>query len=78
LSHTTLGQETLAVIKDRCEKTDDETWAQVLKLFHKDYALGDILSLEQIGLTKFPFNHAGKIMKPNLLKILQQAFANGM
>lgn len=39
---------------------------RVLDLFGKDYALGGVATLQQLGLDDFPLNSTGKIMKLTL------------
>ena len=51
-------------------KTEDQVKEQVLDLFGKDYALGAVVSLKQLGLDDFPINATGKIMKITLQDLI--------
>lgn len=44
-------------------KTEDEIKNHVRLTFGEDYALEGVLSLEQIGLNKFPVNATHKVVK---------------
>lgn len=70
--HSTLGQEPLVVVQDLNGKTEDEIREEVVRMFGKDYAVGPVLTLKQLGLTAFPLNLTGKIMKSELLTCAQQ------
>ncbi|MCJ1247983.1 hypothetical protein MMC30_005198 [Trapelia coarctata] len=61
--HRSLGHEPFAVLSDFNGKNEAEIKNHVLLTLGKDYALGGLLSLRQIGLDKFPVNATHKIMK---------------
>ena len=63
IPHPEYGHEPYAVVKQFGSKTEDQVKQQVIDLFGKDYALGGICALQQLGLTEFPLNATGKIMK---------------
>lgn len=44
-------------------RTEAQIKEHVRAAFDKDYALGGLASLKQIGLVDFPFNSTHKIMK---------------
>jgi len=68
IPHETLGQEPFAVVRDLNGRTKADAYQQVLDLFGKDYALGGVATLEELGLTDFPLNATGKIMKLELVE----------
>lgn len=72
--HPVLGQEPLVVLKALNGKTEDEIKQQVLDMFGKDYALGTVVTLEQLGKQEFPLNATGKIMKREVLEWVKEYY----
>ena len=75
--HSILGQEPLVVLKDLSGKTENEIKERVIEMFGKDYALGPVLTMKQLGLENFPLNATGKIMKLELLKSVKEYYGKG-
>lgn len=71
MPHSTLGHEPWAVVKNLEGKTTSQIEQQVVDLFGKDYALGGAVSLQQLGMTDFPLNATGKIMKVSHIRFAQ-------
>lgn len=61
--HPTLGHEPIAVLDDMNEKSEDQIRDHVTGLLGPEYALGRVLSLHQIGLSKFPVNTTHKVVR---------------
>ena len=72
IESASLGQEPFAVLDAFKGKSKDEIKKRVFDAFGKDYALADVASLEELGLTAFPMNATGKIMKIDLVKVLEE------
>lgn len=65
--HPILGQAPCAVVKSLGSNTKEAVKKHVLEIFGPDYALGDVLTLEELALEDFPVNATGKILKRELL-----------
>lgn len=72
--HPVLGQEPLVVLKALNGKTEDEIKQQVLDMFGKEYALGPVTTLEQLGRQGFPLNATGKIIKRDVLEWVKEYY----
>lgn len=70
--HPVLGQEPLVVLTALNGKREDEIRQHVLDMFGKDYALGPVITLEQLGKQGFPLNATGKIMKRDVLEWVKE------
>lgn len=68
IPHHVLGNEPFAVLGALNGKTEAQVKSHVRTVFGKDYALGGLASLEQLGLAEFPFNPTRKIMKSEVRK----------
>lgn len=69
--HPVLGQAPYAVVKHLGPSTKDAVRKHILDIFGPDYALGDVLTLEELGMEDFPTNATGKILKRELLDLIQ-------
>ncbi|KFA71120.1 hypothetical protein S40288_04511 [Stachybotrys chartarum IBT 40288] len=63
VSHPVLGAEPFAVLGSYNGKGKEEIQGHIRTALGKDYALGGVASLEEIGLSHFPVNPTHKIMK---------------
>lgn len=72
--HPVLGQEPLVVVKGLNGKTGEKLRERVLKMFGKDYAVGDVLTLEDLGEREFPLNATGKIMKKDVVEMVERYY----
>ncbi|GIZ46365.1 hypothetical protein CKM354_000949300 [Cercospora kikuchii] len=70
--HATFGQVPLAVVEALHGKTADEVKDQVVTMFGQDYALGGVVTLQQLGLESWPSNATGKIMKLELMPKVEE------
>ena len=66
--HHVLGDEPFAVLGSLNGKTEAQVKSHVRAVFGKDYALGGLATLNQLGLVEFPFNPTRKIMKSEVRK----------
>lgn len=55
-------------MQDLGSKTKDEVEEEIIKIFGPDSALGGVATLKELGLSEFPLNPTGKIMKRDLEK----------
>ena len=46
--------------------TREEIAREVVARFGEDYAIGGVLTLEELGFTEYPINASGKIVKREL------------
>lgn len=69
--HPILGQAPCVVVKSLGPTTKEAVRNHVLEIFGPDYALGDVLTLKELGLEDFPINITGKILKRELLDLVQ-------
>lgn len=68
VAHPTLGQEPYAVVDNMSGKSKADVKQHVTDMFGPDYAMGDVLALSELGLSEFPLNATGKILKRELLE----------
>ena len=61
--HHVLGAEPFAVLSSYNGKTEAQIKDHVRAVFGRDYALGGLTSLKQLGLVKFPLNATHKVVK---------------
>ena len=61
--HHVLGAEPFAVLSSYNGKNESQIKDHVRVVFGKDYALGGLASLQQLGLVEFPLNPTHKIIK---------------
>lgn len=61
--HPVVGFEPFAVLASFSGKTEDQIKQHVRDVFGKDYALGGLASLKDLGLLEFPVNQTHKIVK---------------
>ena len=61
--HHVLGAEPFAVLSSYSGKTEASIKNHVEAVFGRDYALGGLVSLKQLGLVEFPLNSTHKIIK---------------
>lgn len=72
--HPVLGQEPLVVVKALNGTTEEDIKQRVLEMFGKDYAVGPVITLEQLGKEEFPLNATMKVMKTELLKLVKDYY----
>ena len=53
----------IAVVSDLTDKTEDQIRSHVVDVLGQDYSLDRILSLRQLGLSKFPVNATHKVVR---------------
>lgn len=70
--HPTLGHEPIAVVKSLGCKSGDEAKQHVVEVFGRDFTLGSVVTLQDLGLETFPLNATGKVMKTALQKNVVQ------
>lgn len=75
--HRELGEEPLAVLKDLGGKTEQEIMDRVVQVLGPDFALGKVVTLEQLGLEAFPLNATGKVVRLELLETAKGYFEGG-
>ena len=68
--HHVLGAEPFAVLNSYDGKTEVQIKDHVRAVFGKDYALGGLASLKQLGVIEFPLNPTHKIIKSELQTIV--------
>ena len=61
--HREFGHEPYAVVQQLGGTSEQQIKQCVLDVFGKDYALGGLCTLQQLGLADFPRNATDKIMK---------------
>ena len=61
--HHVLGSEPFVVLSTMNGKNEAEIKAHVRAVFGKDYAIGGLASLKQLGLVEFPLNPTHKVIK---------------
>lgn len=64
--HHVLGAEPFAVLSSYNDKTEAQIKDHVRAVFGRDYALGGLASLKQLGLVEFPLNPTHKIIKSEI------------
>ncbi|KAF2161264.1 hypothetical protein M409DRAFT_69872 [Zasmidium cellare ATCC 36951] len=69
--HAVLGQEPLVVVKGLGGKTEEEVKRRVEEMFGRDYAVGSVVTLEQLGRREFPLNATGKIIKREVVELVE-------
>ena len=70
--HHVLGHEPFAVLSKYNGKTEDEIKNHVRALLGRDYALGGLSLLAQLGLHAFPVNPTHKIIKFEVQKAVMK------
>lgn len=64
VAHPILGQEPFAVVEGYDQGVDSSTLERlIIDRFGHEYALGGVLTLSQLGLSTWPLNATGKVMK---------------
>ncbi|KUL89732.1 hypothetical protein ZTR_00416 [Talaromyces verruculosus] len=63
ITHPVVGHEPFAVLGSYNGKTHEQIKEHVRSVFGKDYALGGLASLKELGLLEFPVNQTHKIVK---------------
>lgn len=63
VTHHVLGAEPFAVLTSYNDKTEGQIKDLVRAVFGRDYGLGGLASLKQLGLVEFPLNPTHKIIK---------------
>ena len=63
IPHPELGQEPYVVAETFNSRTSDQVKQHVIDVFGETSALGGAITLEELGMSKFPVNATGKIMK---------------
>ena len=61
--HHVLGAEPFALLSSYNGKTETQIKDYVRVVFDRDYALGGLASLKQLGLVTFPLNATHKVVK---------------
>ena len=61
--HDVLGAEPFAVVETFANTTAEEVKRHVLTVLGRDYALGGVVPLKQLGLVEIPVNATHKVMK---------------
>lgn len=64
--HYVLGAEPFAVLSSFNGKTKAQIKEHVRAVFGRDYALGGLASLKEVGLVEFPLNQTHKIIKSDV------------
>lgn len=72
--HHVLGAEPFAVVSSYNGKTQIQIKNHVRDMLGKDYALGGVASLKQLGLIEFPLNSTHKIIKSGVQTALSEYF----
>lgn len=70
IPHPVLGQEPFAVVQSLGTRSKDEVKQHILDVFGKDYALGGVADLRDLGIGAFPLNSTSKVMKIELQKLV--------
>lgn len=68
--HPTMGQEPVAVVAylDSVRRKED-VQSHVVQTFGRDYSLRAVVSLQEIGMDRFPVNSTHKVVK----QVVEQA-----
>lgn len=72
--HPVMGHVPLAIVEDLNGKTVEQIKEEIIKMFGQEYALEDVVSLEQLGLQQWPMNLTGKVVKTELMTKVQEFF----
>ncbi|KAF4536152.1 AMP-dependent synthetase/ligase [Lasiodiplodia theobromae] len=75
ISHPVLGQVPFAVLSSLNEKTQEEIKSYIMRTLGKDYALGGLATLEEVGLSEFTVNATHKIVRSEVEKAVQRTYA---
>lgn len=74
-SHPVLGQVPFAVLSSLNGKTQEEIKSYIMRTLGKDYALGGLATLEEVGLSEFTVNATHKIVRSEVEKAVQRTYA---
>ena len=66
IPHPVVGHEPFAVLGSYNGKTQDQVKEHVRSVVGKEYALGGLASLKELGLLEFPTNQTHKIIKSKI------------
>lgn len=64
------GENPIAILNSLCGNTVQELKNQVVEKLGKAYGIGDIFTLEELGLQGWPLNASGKVMKHVLKEVV--------
>jgi hypothetical protein len=71
-SHPTLGQEPIAILESFNGKSAEDLAGRVIEMFGPDWQLGGVIEMKALGLESFPLNATGKIMKSEVLPLVDE------
>lgn len=67
IPHSEFGQEPFAIVEDYKEGMDKARVEQIIiDKFGREYALGGVCTLHELGLSTWPMNATGKVVKTEL------------
>lgn len=72
--HHVLGAEPFAVLSSFNGRTETQIKEHIKAEFGKDYALGGVASLKEIGMVEFPVNQTHKIIKSEVQAAVMDEF----
>lgn len=73
MPHETLGQVPFAIVESLATGVDKPNLEQVIiDKFGAECALGGVLTLDDLGMSTWPLNPTGKIMKITLKEAVQK------
>lgn len=73
LPHKILGQEPFAVVKEYQSGVDEASIKKlIVDKFGHEYALGGVFTLSQLGMSAWPLNPSGKVMKIELREAVME------
>lgn len=64
------GENPTAILSSLCGNTVQELKTQVVEKLGKAYEIGDIFTLEELGMQEWPLNASGKIIKHVLKEVV--------
>lgn len=78
MSHPLLGQIPFAVLSSLNGKTDEEIKSHLSRTFGKDYALGGLCTLDEVGLSEFTVNATHKIIRSEVENAVQRRYSGSL
>lgn len=77
IPHPSFGQQLFAVLASLDDVDKEDVKRQALNSLGKDYALGGIVSLKEIGMAAFPVNDTHKVVKFEVQTALLEYLSTG-
>lgn len=72
-----LGESPIAIVQSLQSASKDKLKQSVLDTMGSDYAIGHVFTLDELGMSTWPVNETGKIMKITLQQAVIRALSHG-